>query len=404
MLRARDLLLEELRAALVAAGEQRSRGDQLFRWIHQKGAASVAEMSDLRRATRERLAAALDLRPLAVEAVQASSDGTRKLCLRAVDGARIEAVLIPEDSNRAASARWGEARRALPVEGGRESPPPKEGKLTLCVSTQVGCALGCRFCATATLGLTRDLSAGEIVDEVYRARVLVAREPDGLRPAGPIAGGHGNPVRVPISMEGRISHLVLMGMGEPLHNYGQTVRAIRLLTHDLGDGFSTRRITVSTAGLVPGIERLGREEFQVNLAVSLNATTDELRSRLMPINKRYPLGALLGAIRAYPLARRRRVTFEYVLLGGLNDRDDDARRLVRLLHGIPAKVNLIPWNPHRGLEFERPTTAHVLRFQELLKRHGLAAYLRATRGDDIAAACGQLVAGDHGPSLAAVIS
>jgi 23S rRNA (adenine2503-C2)-methyltransferase len=336
VLRARDLLLDELRAALVELGEQRYRGDQLFRWIHQKGAASVEEMSDLRRATRERLAAMLDLRPLEVETVQASADGTRKLCLRAVDGARIEAVLIPDDE-----------------------------KLTLCVSTQVGCALGCRFCATATLGLTRDLTAGEIVDEVYRARALAPN---------------------------RVSNLVFMGMGEPLHNYEQTVRAIRLLTHDLGAGFSTRRITVSTAGLVPGIERLGREEFQVNLAVSLNATTDEIRSRIMPINKRYPLAALLGAIRAYPLARRRRVTFEYVLLGGLNDRDEDARRMVRLLHGIPAKVNLIPWNPHPGLEFERPTPARVARFQELLKQHGLAAYLRATRGDDIAAACGQLVA------------
>jgi 23S rRNA (adenine2503-C2)-methyltransferase len=336
VLRARDLLLEELRAALVALGEQRYRGDQLFRWIHQRGASSVEAMSDLRRATRERLAAELDLRPLEVETVQSSADGTRKLCLRAVDGERIEAVLIPDDE-----------------------------KLTLCISTQVGCAIGCRFCATATLGLRRNLSAGEIVDEVYRARELAPR---------------------------RVSNLVFMGMGEPLANYEQTVRAIRLLTHDLGAGFSTRRITVSTAGLVPGIERLGREEFQVNLAVSLNATTDEVRSRLMPINERYPLAALLGAIRAYPLARRRRVTFEYVLLRGVNDGDDDARRLVKLLHGIPAKVNLIPWNPHEGLGFERPAPARVERFQELLKRHGAAAYLRATRGEDIAAACGQLVA------------
>jgi 23S rRNA (adenine2503-C2)-methyltransferase len=336
LLRARDLLLDELRAAMVELGERRYRGDQLFRWLHQKGATSMADMTDLGRATRERLAGRLDLRSLEVETVQESADGTRKLCLRAVDGARLESVLIPD-----------------------------EGKLTLCVSTQVGCALGCRFCATGTLGLTRDLTAGEIVDEVYRARALAPN---------------------------RVSNLVFMGMGEPLHNYEQTVRAIRLLTHDLGAGFSTRRITVSTAGLVPGIERLGREDFQVNLAVSLNATTDAVRSRVMPINKRYPLAALLGAIRAYPLLKRRRVTFEYVLLGGVNDTDDDARRMVRLLHGIPAKVNLIPWNPHRDLGFACPTPARVERFQELLKQHGLAAYLRATRGDDIAAACGQLVA------------
>jgi 23S rRNA (adenine2503-C2)-methyltransferase len=336
MLRPRELLLEELRAALVDLGERRYRADQLFRWLHRKGAASVEEMTDLRRDTRARLAGLLDLTPLEVEVVQTAGDGTRKLRLRAADGARVESVLIPDD-----------------------------GKLTLCISTQVGCALGCRFCATATLGLRRHLTAGEIVDQVYRARALAGE---------------------------RIGNLVFMGMGEPLHNYEGTLRAVRLLTHDLGASFSTRRITISTAGLVPGIERLGREDLQVNLAVSLNATTDAVRDRLMPINQRYPLAALLGAIRAYPLARRRRVTFEYVLLAGVNDSDDDARRLVKLLHGIPAKINLIPWNPHHGLGFARPTADRVARFQALLKQRGAAAYLRATRGDDIAAACGQLAA------------
>jgi len=330
------MLLDELRAALVELGEQRYRADQIFRWVHGRGATSVEEMTDLSRGTRERLAGLLDLEPLVVEADLHSQDGTRKLRLRASDGSRVESVLIPDGA-----------------------------KLTLCVSTQVGCALGCRFCATGTLGLRRNLLAGEIVDQVYRARALV---------------------------EGRITHLVFMGMGEPLLNYEATLRAIRLLTHDLGAGFSTRRITVSTAGVVPGIERLGKEEIQVNLAVSLNATTDEVRSDLMPINRRYPLGELLAAIRAFPLPRRRRVTFEYVLLQGVNDTPEDARRLVGLLRGIPAKVNLIPWNPHGNIAFRRPSAERVLRFQEILKERGVGAYLRETRGDDIAAACGQLVA------------
>ena len=202
MLRARDLLLEELRAALVAMGEQRYRGDQLFRWIHQRGAESVEAMSDLRRATRERLAGELDLRPLAVETVQASADGTRKLCLRAVDGERVEAVLIPEEDARAGSARWGEARWALPVEGGREGPPLKNAKLTLCISTQVGCAIGCRFCATATLGLKRNLTAGEIVDEVYRARALL-RSGGSREPAREARRGRvGTPTALPAGREG----------------------------------------------------------------------------------------------------------------------------------------------------------------------------------------------------------
>jgi 23S rRNA (adenine2503-C2)-methyltransferase len=347
VIRARDMLLEELRDALVAAGEPRYRAEQLFRWIHQKGATTLAEMTNVGRDARARLEPLVDLRPLRVDLAQVARDGTTKLRLVTADGRRIESVLIPE---------------SRPEGSGLVT---DQDKLTLCVSSQVGCAIGCRFCATATLGLTRHLTAGEIVDQVYRATAVAGR---------------------------RITHLVFMGMGEPMHNYEGVVRAIRLLCDDLGAGFSTRRITVSTSGLVPGIERLGREPFQVNLAVSLNATTDEVRGRLMPINRRWPLAALLGAIRAYPLARRRRVTFEYVLLAGVNDSDADARRLVKLLHGIPSKVNLIPWNPHPSLPFARPTPERVARFQALLKEHGLGAYLRETRGDDIAAACGQLVA------------
>jgi 23S rRNA (adenine2503-C2)-methyltransferase len=231
----------------------------------------------------------------------------------------------------------------------------------------VGCALDCSFCATATLGFGRNLTAGEIVDQVYRARKIVGEER-------------------------RITNLVYMGMGEPLHNFTNVARSLQLLTNDLGQGFSWRRITVSTAGLVPGIEKLGREDVRPNLAISLNATTDATRDVVMPINKKWNIAALLGAIRAFPLERRRRVTFEYVLLAGVNDTLDDAARLVALLRDFPCKVNLIPWNPHPLAPYRRPTPDAIERFQNEVKRLGLPAYLRTPRGDDIDAACGQLAA------------
>jgi 23S rRNA (adenine2503-C2)-methyltransferase len=246
---------------------------------------------------------------------------------------------------------------------------PDGDKLTQCISSQVGCALDCHFCATAKMGLRRNLTAGEIVDQVYRARALL----DEVEP-------------------GRaITNLVYMGMGEPLHNYTEVVRSLRILRHELGASMSPRRITVSTAGLVSGIEKLGREQdLSVNLAISLNATTDAVRDEIMPINKKWNLAKLLSAVRAYPLPRRRRVTFEYVLLGGVNDTLDDAQRLSRLLRGFPCKVNLIPWNPHPQAPYRRPDAQVVERFQNEVKRLGLPAYLRTPRGDDIDAACGQL--------------
>jgi 23S rRNA (adenine2503-C2)-methyltransferase len=303
-------------------------------------------MTDLPRALRERLPPLGDT--IHLDQVQTSSDGTRKLRFL-VDGgearpqkAAIESVLIPD----------GE-------------------KTTQCISSQVGCAIDCKFCATATLGFGRNLTAGEIVDQVYQARALLAKVEPGRR----------------------ITNLVYMGMGEPLHNYAQVVRSLKILTHDLGANFSGRRITVSTAGLVPGIEKLGREtEVRPNLAVSLNAASDEVREQIMPINKKWNIGKLLDAIRAYPLERRRRVTFEYVLLAGVNDSLGDAAKLARLLKGMPCKVNLIPWNPHPLAPYERPSAAAIERFQNEVKRLGLPAYLRTPRGDDIDAACGQLAA------------
>jgi 23S rRNA (adenine2503-C2)-methyltransferase len=334
----RDLRHAELEALVAELGEPRFRADQIYRWIHARGARSLDEMTDLPAALRVRLGAAgADLLPVALAHIHASADGTRKLVLRLRDDRLIESVLIPD-----------------------------EDKLTLCVSSQVGCALDCTFCATAKLGFGRQLTAGEIVDQVYRARALAAE--DGRR----------------------ITNLVFMGMGEPLHNFANLEAALETLTHELGANLSPRRITVSTAGLVPGIEKLGRSSLGVNLAISLNATDDAVRDELMPINRKWNLAALIGAVRRFPLARRRRVTFEYVLLPGKNDRPADAERLPALLRGIPAKVNLIPWNPHPGAPYARPSAESVTAFQEALKARGLATYVRRPRGDDIAAACGQL--------------
>lgn len=343
-----DLTHPELVAAVGEMGEKRFRADQIFQWLHARGARSFDDMTDLGKSLRARLGERLAIGSLALGTVQTSTDGTRKLRIATRDGRAIESVIIPDGD-----------------------------KTTQCISSQVGCALDCRFCATATLGFGRNLTAGEIVEQVYLARALVrAADPDR-----------------------RITNLVYMGMGEPLHNYGQVVRSLRILGHDLGANLSHRRITVSTAGLVPGIEKLGREDVRPNLAISLNATTDAVRDEVMPINKKWNIGKLLGAVAAYPLERRRRVTFEYVLLAGVNDSDDDARRLAELLGDSPCKVNLIPFNPHPLAPYRRPEPAAIARFQNEVKRRGLPAYLRTPRGDDIDAACGQLAARDEGAAV-----
>jgi len=335
----RSLPLPALEQLVAELGEPRFRALQLFRWIHRAGATSLEQMTNLPLALRERLTASAQLAPLTVAEQQESADGTRKLRLRCADGASIESVLIP-----------------------------RETKLTLCVSSQVGCALGCRFCATATMGLQRNLTAGEIVDQVYRANAL--------RPA-----------------DDRLTNLVFMGMGEPLANFESVATAIELLCAADGLDLSPRRITVSTAGLVPGIRELGHRLRQVGLAISLHATTDALRDRLMPINRRWPLAALFAALREYPLPRRRRITFEYVLLPGLNDSAGDVTRLCRLLDRLPSKINLLPYNPCRTDQPDllRPRAEQLETFAELLRARGLTATVRHSRGLDIAAACGQLV-------------
>ena len=333
------MTLDEAEAFAVAQGWPRFRGEQVWRWVHDKGVRSFDEMTNLGQATRQRLHETAVIGGLTLAEVQTSKDGTRKLRLVTHDGQSIESVLIPSNE-----------------------------KTTQCISSQVGCAVDCQFCATAKLGLKRNLDAGEIVDQVYLAQKLLSEvEPDR-----------------------RISNIVYMGMGEPLHNYDNLVRSLRILTHDKGAGLAQRRITVSTSGLVPKLEKLGAETVRPNLAVSLNAPNDQIRDEIMPINRKWNIAKLLGALKAYPLEQRRRITFEYVLLAGVNDSLADAAQLAKLLRGIKCKVNIIPYNPHPEAPYTRPTPAAVDAFQNECKRLGMSTYLRMPRGDDIDAACGQL--------------
>jgi len=381
----RDLTHEETRALAGELGVEPYRGDQIFRWVHGRRVDRVEAMTDLGKTLRARLAESAEVRRLAIDCEQVSRDGTRKLRLRTADGRMIETVLIPDGDAAAPDDDLEDDDPAQEPEHLQHALFPKRPKLTQCVSSQVGCALDCTFCATAKLGFGRQLSAGEIVDQVYRAQDIVSAldEADPTRRAG----------------ADHVTNLVFMGMGEPLHNYKNVVRALEILIDPAGADFSRRRITVSTAGLVPGIEKLAAETrtaLRVNLAVSLNATTDEVRDLLMPINKKWNIARLLEAVRKFPLEKRRRVTFEYVLLDGVNDSLADAERLPRLLRGIPSKVNLIPWNPHEltdgTIPYRRPSDEKVRAFQAALKARGLAVYVRRPRGDDIDAACGQLAA------------
>lgn len=331
------MTLAEHQAWVKEIGLPAYRAGQIFAWVHGRGVTSTAPMTNLSKELREQLSGQVTLDPLTLAAELQAEDGTRKLALRCGDGACIETVLIPE-----------------------------ERKFTQCLSTQVGCGLACRFCATATMGLIRNLTVTEIVDQVYRARA-------GLAP------------------DVHLSNLVFMGMGEPMNNLDNVLTAVDILCTDLGANFSPRRITISTAGVVPGIKEMSRRARNVGLAVSLNATTDEVRSQIMPVNQRWPLEVLMAALRDYDLPRRRRITFEYVLLPGVNDTPADAKRLPRLLTGIRSKVNLIGYNPGRvDAPYQRPAEEDLESFAEMLRDKDIPTYVRRSRGDDIAAACGQL--------------
>jgi 23S rRNA (adenine2503-C2)-methyltransferase len=268
--------------------------------------------------------------------VEQAKDGTKKFLFQLKDGHRIESVLIPDKS-----------------------------RLTLCVSTQAGCAFGCRFCLTGKMGWKRDLNLSEILNQILSVRETLNGKPS-------------------------ITNVVLMGMGEPLANYGNTVCAIELMTNPEAFKFSSRRVTLSTVGLVPELERLAKEKISFRLAISLNASNEETRSYLMPINRRYPLNELLKVCRHFPLRPRTRITFEYVLVGGINDAPRDATGLVKLLRGIPSKINLIPLNEAPGIPFKRPSDEKVREFQEILMKGGFTAIVRASKGVEISAACGQL--------------
>jgi 23S rRNA (adenine2503-C2)-methyltransferase len=324
-----------LRERFAAEGLPAWRADQVASWLYARGVEDPRAWTDLPHELREALGARFETRALELASVERSLDGTLKATLAARDGAVLEAVLIPEDD-----------------------------RTTLCVSTQVGCPLACSFCATGTLGLTRNLSAAEIVDQLARMRELAP--------------------------ERRVTNVVFMGMGEPLLNLRAVIEAVRTLQHARGFGFAPRRVTVSTAGVVPRIAEL-LAAVPVNLAVSLHATTDALRDVLVPLNKRFPLAELLGALRRIPqLSRRHPVFVEYTLMAGVNDARADARRLVDLLRGIPAKVNLIPMNPHAGAPYRSPSPEVASAFMGELVKGGLVATLRRSRGADIDAACGQL--------------
>ncbi len=329
------LTVPGVRAWLAERGYPGYRANQILSWIYRRGVTGFAAMSDLPHDLRDELAAHFSLPVLVPTRVVHSRDDTRKLLFVLDERAAIETVIIPD--------------------------PPR---LTVCVSSQAGCAMACAFCATARLGLVRNLSAAEIVGQVLAAQQL-------LRP------------------EERISNVVFMGMGEPLANYAAVVQAIEMLTADWGVGLSARRITVSTVGLLPAMQRLVHDTA-VQLAVSLTATTEAQRQRLMPIGRRYPLTALMDLCRTLPIAQRRRITFEYVMLAGVNDAVEDAQRLARLLRGIRAKVNLIPFNPFADAAFAPSPPVAIARFQARLLAEGLHASVRQSRGVDIQAACGQL--------------
>lgn len=313
------------------------RTRQLLHWIYEKRAQSVGEITEFSKELRERLSQSAYISNLDVLRRQISKDGTEKFLFRLEDGDSIESVLIPD-----------------------------KDRLTLCISSQVGCAMRCRFCLTGKMRLKRDLKAHEIVDQVISVARLIAP-------------------RV-------ITNIVFMGMGEPLENFQEVAESLRRMAEFMK--ISKRRITLSTSGIVPGIEGLaGTGIPRVNLAISLNATTDEVRSSLMPVNRKYSLKTLLDACRRFPLEPRRRITFEYVLLEGVNDSEDDAKRLVKLLRGIPCKINLIPFNPHEGSEFRPSPDGAVARFQDILLHGNITALIRKSKGRDILAACGQLKAG-----------
>ncbi len=333
---------DDLQRFTEGAGLPRYRADQLLHWIYGRYASDVAEITEFSKNLRTSLDKIAYISGLKLLRRPISADGTEKFLFSLEDGNTLESVLIPDGD-----------------------------RLTLCISSQVGCAMGCRFCLTGRLGFIRNLKAYEITDQVLTVNRMI-------RP------------------DRRVTNIVLMGMGEPLANLDEVVEALWRIS--LFVGISKRKITLSTSGLAPKIGQFAERAPEVNLAVSLNAASDEVRNGIMPVNRKYPLAALLAACRAFPLSPRRRITFEYVLIDGINDSAEDARRLVKLLRGIRCKVNLIPLNPHEGSDLKRPSDGRVAAFQDILVNSDMTALVRDSKGKDISAACGQLKA-EYKPNI-----
>ena len=332
-----ELDLADLEAAFTARGLQRFRAKQVFAWIYKRGVTNIEAMTDLPRDLRTALVADFTIATPLVASRERSSDGTEKFLLRLADGKHIESVFIPDTP-----------------------------AMTFCISTQVGCAMACAFCLTGKMGLVRNLTAGEIAGQV---RVLAAA----------------------LDLRDKTFNIVLMGMGEPLHNYDAVMKAMSILCDEHGFHLPPRRVTLSTVGLLPALEKLGREELMPNLAISLHAPTDAQRGELVPINRKYGVADIIAACKQFPVRKRSRITFEYVMLAGVNDSADDARKLARLLAGVKAKVNLIPLNAAAGIPFERPADDVVDRFARILAERDVTVSVRKSRGRDIRAACGQLI-------------
>ncbi len=333
----------ELAEHLAGIGKERYRADQVIRWLYLQRVREIDKMSNLSRVCREHLKTFAYIGQLELVKEELSQDGTRKFLFRLEDGHTIETVLIADKS-----------------------------RLTLCISTQVGCRMGCRFCLTGRSGFERQLRAAEIVDQVIQVAEII--DPESLA-------------------RGAISNIVMMGMGEPLDNFSEVLKALEIFMYDDGMQFSRRRLTLSTCGLAPRIIELGKL-VNVSLAISLNAVDDILRSELMPVNRRYNLAQLLAACRSYPATNQRRITFEYIMFAGLNDSLEDAARLVELVGDLPVKINLIPFNEHPELSFKRPGHQQIVDFVDFLQQHKVSVMTRRSKGADISAACGQLRAAE----------
>jgi 23S rRNA (adenine2503-C2)-methyltransferase len=331
----KNLSAAELLERVGELGEPRFRARQISEWLYQKNASSFEEMSNLSKTLRDKLDKKFDIDSVKLSKEEKSKDYTRKFVFELADGERIECVLIPF-----------------------------EDRLTLCVSSQAGCKLGCKFCLTGSGGFSRNLETGEIVDQIVAIRRMLAADQ-------------------------RLTNLVFMGMGEPFNNFDNLVKALETITSADGIGISPRRITVSTVGIVDKIKKFGEMDL-ANLAISLNAADEKTRTLIMPVSRKYPISKIIEACREYPLGTRDKITFEYVLLGGINDSEENAKKLSGLLHGIPCKINLIPFNEFPGAEFRSPGRETVEQFREIVLRQGIDVFVRRSRGQDISAACGRL--------------